>query len=226
MDSIRPPKWPHTLNWPWSPTKHSDDSTHASPERFTNVEVVITEKLDGGNTCLFQGEVYARSVTAPSRDGWMAMVRKHHAWKLTGYPKIALNGEDLYGIHSIVYDPCREQDTFHLFAVRELLECMETATIVSWGEVEFYAALFDMATVPVLYRGSFGSVGDITGWFEQNLPHPSAIGGADREGFVIRLARSITDWEADAAKYIRPRHVQTDEHWRVNWQPCALKESE
>ncbi len=229
MDSIlsaldpRPPKWPHTLNWPASPTKHADDDTHPCPERFTNVRVVITEKIDGGNTALRQGEVYARSVTSPSHDGWMAMVRKHHAWKTVAWPLLTLNGEDLYGIHSIRYEPMREQDTFRLFAVRQQLDDSITE-IMPWEDTAIYADLFDMLTVPVLFQGKFETVDQITAWFETNLKLPSAIGGADREGFVIRLERSIIDWEADASKYIRPKHVQTDEHWRVNWQPCALKE--
>ena len=86
---------------------------------FVGREVVITEKLDGGNTCLYGGEVYARSTGAPSHAGWMGMVRKHHAWKTVDTrPDVVLYGEDLFGIHSIEYDAMREQDTFRLFAAR------------------------------------------------------------------------------------------------------------
>ena len=50
--------------------------------------------LDGSNTLLHQGEVYARSVSAPATGKWLAMVRKHHAWKVTE-PDVFLYGEDI-----------------------------------------------------------------------------------------------------------------------------------
>src|SRR3546814_4819825 len=56
-------------------------SYHGDPKFFLNRPVVITEKLDGGNTCLWNGQVYARSVESPANDGWFAMVKKHHAWR-------------------------------------------------------------------------------------------------------------------------------------------------
>ena len=71
-------KYPSTPYWPWSPTIGRGDAVHAEPERFVDKPVVVTEKLDGGNTLLHAGEVYGRSVAAPSRGKWMAMVKKHH----------------------------------------------------------------------------------------------------------------------------------------------------
>ena len=71
-------KCPSTPYWPWSPTIGRGDDVHTDPERFAGEEIVATEKLDGGNTLLHAGAVYARSVAAPSTGKWMAMV-KHHA---------------------------------------------------------------------------------------------------------------------------------------------------
>lgn len=116
-----PPKYPRTPHWPWSATIHSDDKTHQNPERFAGRSVLITEKMDGGNTCLFNGEVYARSVSSPSRNAWMSMVRKHHAHKTLhpDYKDVALYGEDIFGVHSIEYNPVRENETFMLFAAQD-----------------------------------------------------------------------------------------------------------
>jgi hypothetical protein len=243
MDQPHPPKWPSTLNWPDSPTKHSDDSTLESPEAFVRVPVVVSEKIDGGNTGLYRGEVYARSVSGPSHAGWMAMVRKYHAWKTSYHPNLVLNGEDIYGIHSIRYEPVLPQDTFRLFGVRirscDLAEMgggyggvpceslSDEYVMLSWDEIEAQAASFDMRTVPVLFRGQFDSVQQITEWFRDNLKQPSAIGGPDREGFVIRHAGRIlqSQWGTKAAKFIREKHVQTNQHWSMNWQPCPLKDS-
>ena len=71
-----------TPYWPWSPSIGWDDSVHPDPSRFVGEDVVATEKLDGGNILLQGGKVYARSVAAPSEGKWMAMVKKHHAWKV------------------------------------------------------------------------------------------------------------------------------------------------
>ena len=81
-----PMKYPRTQHWPWSMTIHSDDSTLLHPYLFVGKQVIVTEKIDGSNTCLMNGEVYARSVSAPSHNGWFAMVRKHHGWKTLDKP--------------------------------------------------------------------------------------------------------------------------------------------
>ena len=45
-------KYPSTPNWPWSPSIGRGDDMHADPDRFVGEDVVVTEKLDGGNTLL------------------------------------------------------------------------------------------------------------------------------------------------------------------------------
>ena len=91
------PKYPSTPYWPWSPTIGRGDDVLQRPERFVGQAVVATEKLDGGCTLLHGGRVYARSVSTPSKAKWMAMVKKHHAWKVTE-PDLWLYGEDIYGV--------------------------------------------------------------------------------------------------------------------------------
>lgn len=220
-----PRKYPSTKHWPWSQTVHRDDSVLPDPAVFLNKDVIITEKLDGGNTCLWNGEVYARSTTAPSHAGWMGMVRKHHAWKTHEYD-VQFYGEDLFGIHSIEYDPMKQEETYRLFATRFTCDRFgqDNDVFHEWGTVEWFANKLEVPTVPVLYRGSFSSVEDITSWFETHLTQPSSIGG-EREGFVIRSEECFhaTDFSQNVAKYVRANHVQTDEHWTRNWKTCRLK---
>lgn len=199
-------KYPSTPYWP-------DNS-----EFFVNKEVVITEKLDGGNTCLHNGEVYARSNNAPSHHGWMAMVRKHHGFKSLVNPEVIFYGEDIYGIHSIEYNPVKEDKTFYLFAVRDF------DWFVSWYTVEHKALEMSLPTVPVLFAGIFSSTKEITKFFEEQLKLPSAL-GPEAEGFVIRTTEGFRaeDFTKNVAKFVRPNHVQTDEHWRKNWQPCKIE---
>lgn len=213
-----PHKYPSSPHWVASPEVHRDDSTHQDPEFFLGVEVGISEKLDGGNTCLNAGEVFARSTGQPATQGWFAMVKKHHAWKtLTLDPQIAVYGEDLYGIHSIVYDALKEDETYRVFNIREGDEWM------SLDERTALATQLGFLTVPLLFRGTFHSVKEITQWFEHHMREPSAL-GPQREGFVMQLTRRFHNdiFPEAVAKYVRKGHVQTDEHWTRNWKPAAL----
>ncbi len=221
-----PPKYPSTPHWPWSQKVHRDDTYHTEPEFFLGKRVIITEKLDGGNTCLWNGNAYARSTTAPAGDGWFAMVKKHHAWKTHGNMHGAHYGEDLYGIHSIEYAPMPENKTFRLFAYRRFDENGHDE-FASWDEVFDESEIIDVDLVPIMFTGFFHSVERITEWFEENLKKPSELGGP-REGFVMRTwdAFPASEFRRHVCKYVRANHVQTDEHWTKNWQPCKTTESE
>jgi len=215
-----PEKYPRTLHWPESETIHADDKTHTDPEFFIGKQVVITEKLDGGNTCLYNGKAYARSTTMEAGDGWFAMVKKHHAWKTTNIDRYAYYGEDLYGIHSIEYDALDEGETFRLFAVLD----NETNMFLPWEEVVQHAVQNDFLTVPVIHPGGvFFSVQEITDWFKVAMEYGSELGDTT-EGFVLRLADEIPfdKFGIQACKYVRRNHVQTDQHWRKNWKACKL----
>ena len=210
-------KYPSTRYWPWSPGRGREDSVHADPRRFVGAPVVATEKLDGGNTLLHGGRVYGRSVSAPSDAGWMAMVKKHHSWKVTE-PDAYLYGEDIYGLHSIAYDPVPEDRTFYAFALR-----VRAGAFSSFDELETYAGGKGIPVVPVLFRGQFGSIEEIRAFLDRAHNEPSALGG-EREGIVLRLARGFPEREFpdNVCKSVRAGHVQTDEHWTRNWQPCRI----
>ena len=216
MDIV--PKYPRTYHWPWSPQVHQDDSYHRDPTVFVGPEVVITEKLDGGNTCLARGDVFARSTGQRATAGWFAMVRKHHAYKTVGFPEdLYTYGEDLFGIHSIAYDPISESGTYFVFGARR------ADVWYSWSDLVIHAADMGLRTVPLLFRGAFKSVDEITAWMHARIKQPSTI-GPQTEGFVIRFADSFhnSEFQTKVAKYVRKDHVQTDEHWTKNWKPATL----
>ena len=179
--------------------------------------VVVTEKLDGGNTLLHAGKVYALSVSARSDGKWMAMVKKHHAWKVNE-PDVSLYGEDIYGVHSIEYESVPEHETFRAFALRH-----GEGAFASFAEVEAYAKEREIPVVPVLFEGCFRSVVEIRAFVERAHGESSVLGGA-REGVVLRLARGFRapEFQNNVCKSVRTGHVQTDEHWTRNWRPCRL----
>ena len=210
-------KYPRTPYWPWSPSIGRGGDMHANPDRFVGEDLVVTEKLDGGNTLLHAGKVYSRSVSAPSEAKWMAMVKKHHAWKVTE-PDVWLYGEDIYGVHSIEYEPVAEQATFHAFTLRH-----GDGAFAAFAELEDYAAQRNIPIVPVLFKGRFQSVAEISAFMTRAHGESSALGG-EREGVVMRLACGFAaaEFQDSVCKSVRPGHVQTDEHWTRNWRPCRI----
>ena len=210
-------RYPRTPYWPWSPAIGRGDDVHANPDRFVGEDVVVTEKLDGGNTLLHAGKVYARSVSAPSGNKWMAMVKKHHAWKVNE-PDVYLYGEDIYGVHSVTYAPVAERETFYAFALRD-----GAGAFAAFDEVEAYAKQREIPVVPVLFRGRLRSVAEISAFMKQAHGEPSTLGG-EREGVVMRLARGFpaAEFQDNVCKSVRAGHVQTDEHWTRNWRPCRI----
>lgn len=178
---------------------------------------MITEKLDGSNILLHGGEVYGRSVSAPSEGKWMAMVKKHHAWKVTE-PDIYLYGEDIYGIHSITYGAVPENRTFYAFSLRD-----GTGAFASFAEMSAYAIRRSIPVVPVLFEGTFHSVAEIRAFVNQAHEESSVLGG-EREGIVIRLAGGFPESEfpLNICKSVRVGHVKDDEHWTKNWQSCKM----
>lgn len=216
------PKYPRTMHHPASPGLQNDDRVCEYPDEILNQPVIITEKIDGGNTCLFNGEVYARSTGQPSTAGWFAMVRKHHAWKTIGDTNRFYYGEDIFGVHSITYDPIPEDETYRLFGVLDQSD-PEQPHWLSWEETEATAEEKGMKTVPVLFSGTFANQRDLVRWFEDQIKLPSSLGG-EREGFVIRSTDRIKPEEFSTCvmKFVRSGHVQTDQHWKMNWKPCKF----
>ena len=210
-------KYPRTPYWPYSPGHPRDGDSLADPNGFVGRPVVVTEKLDGSNTLLHQGEVYARSVSAPATAKWLAMVRKHHAWKVTD-PDVFLYGEEIYGVHSIEYDPVPEDRTFYAFALR-----FADGSFGSFTEMAEYARGHAIPVVPVLFEGTFGSIRQVRDFVRQAHAEPSALGG-EREGVVLRLAAGFPspDFKHSVCKSVREGHVQSDEHWSKRWRPCRI----
>ena len=210
------PKYPRTPYWPHSPST-GDGKRLANASYFVGEPIVVTEKLDGSCTLLHQGAVYARSVDAPTSAKWMAMVKKHHAWKVAE-PDMFLYGEDIYGVHSIEYGPVPENETFYAFALRD-----GQGLFCSFGALADYASQRDIPVVPVLFDGTFRTDDDLQNFIGEAHAQPSALGG-EREGVVIRLASSFpaSEFSHSVCKSVRASHVQTDQHWTRHWRPCRI----
>lgn len=221
-------KYGRTYHFPFSPGTTSDDRiNHDYWSDIQNIEeLVITEKLDGENTCINQFGVFARSHAAPTRHPWAGYLKQR--WELikNDLGNIEIFGENLYAIHSIVYPKIEEH--FYVFAIREKNKWL------SWEEVKFYASLLDFALVPEIKTINK----PIDEYLFKNeildiIKNESFYGSLDSisnvnctmEGVVVRNTNAylVEYFKQNVFKYVRKGHVNTDQHWSRNWKRAKLK---
>lgn len=207
-------KYPRTYHFPFSEGAVNDDRIQDEWQALLAQEIVVTEKLDGENTCIKSSGVYARSHGAVNRNPWAKPIWE--IWDRVGksLQDLHLFGENLYAIHSITYE--RLDSHFYLFAVRD------NGLWLSWDEVEWYAQLLDLPTVPLLERGTFTAT-QLQKIIANQQAQGSCFGGKS-EGVVCRNAAAFpeTEFAQQVLKYVRKNHVQTDEHWIRNWKRAPL----
>lgn len=210
-------KYGRSFHLPFSPGTTSDDRIAKSVETLLNVDIVISEKLDGENCGLTRDGVYARSHATFTTSGWSKEVRQMHSYlKNDIAEEMTVFGENMEGVHSIEYENLRSY--FYLFGIRE------GERWYSWQETEEYAYLLGVPTVPVLFKGSFRTAEELEQTVSDLVSQPSALGGK-REGIVIRLAGSFTveEFPVSLMKWVRKGHIQSDQHWTRTWRKAILK---
>ena len=188
-----------TWKYPRTPYIHEIGVKHLIGRRC-----VITEKMDGENTSIHgDGRVHARSlisVSHPSRD-WV----KAFAANLCIPVTYRICGENVYARHSIGYT--RLSSFFQAFSVWEDDVCF------SWDDTISVLENVGVRHVPVLFD-------DVLSTTLIDTIHRS-IDTKTMEGYVIRLADSfrLADFQVSVVKWVRPGHVQTDDHWM--YQPVV-----
>jgi ATP-dependent RNA circularization protein (DNA/RNA ligase family) len=206
-------KYPKTPHLPWSPGLQNDDRLMPDTECFHGKWIVVTEKMDGENTTMYNDAIHARSLDGrhhASRD-WVKGLHgsiKHlipDGWRICG--------ENLYAKHSIHYEDLKSY--FMVFSIWEYDRCL------NWDETMEYSEDFGLKTVPVLYTGPWED------WVRIRTLTDALTIEDGREGYVVRLYDSFgyNEFDRSVAKYVRKGHVQTDEHWMTQAVvPNKLKE--
>lgn len=197
-------KYPRTPHLPGSPGSTSDDK-HISREGLallsSGIDLVVTEKLDGGNYTMTRDHAFARSLDGtshlwdnPAKALWASIRHDIPAgWRVSG--------ESLYARRSVAYTDL--PGWFVVFGVWNDLD-----ELISWGETAEWAELLGLPLAPVLYRGADFSAASAA-WADQR-------DSATSEGFVMRDSRSFhgRDFATRVAKWVRADHVQTSASWR------------
>lgn len=193
-------KYPRTYHLSWSKSVHDDDKIISSLAPFVGQRVVVTEKMDGENTTLYSDYIHARSLDSrhhPSRD-WVKQFWGQichnipHGWRICG--------ENLFAKHSIFYDNLSSY--FMGFSIWN-----EQNICLDWDSTLIWFNKLGISPVPVIYDGLFN---------EKQLQRlERELDFSKQEGYVIRLASAIAyqDFSQQVAKYVRHKHLQTDDTW-------------
>ena len=215
-------KYPRTYHLPFSPEVHSDDKVCDILDLEKIIErkipVVITAKLDGGNSALTPQGVFARSHAQETSCPSFNYIKNVHY-----YPNVEeitkddlkVFGENLFAIHSIEYENLK--DYFYVFNI------VKGDRFLSFDDVEEWATNHNMQTVPVIYEGIIPSVAWLEKYLAYELKQPCELGNT-REGFVVRVKDwfPVSEFSKNVFKYVRSGHVQSDEHWSRNWKQAKL----
>ncbi len=193
-------KYPRTFHLPDSPGATADDKVQTDLS-WLDGELVVTEKLDGGNLTFTRDAMYARSVDS----GTHAWDRPAKAlWAMTSYripDDWRVCGESMWARRSIAY-----RDLPGVFIVFGIWD--ETDTLLGWDDTVDWAKRLELPVVPVLYRGA--SLSDArAAWSTQHNSENS-------EGFVVRTAGRIhaAEFTTKLLKWVRTEHVRTEATWR------------
>lgn len=218
-------KYPRSLHLPFSPGASSDDKIMSEEEfeKFLDIEVVITEKLDGSNVCLTKHQVYSRSHSGPATHKSFNPLKKLHAYLKQDIPEgISVFGEWCYAVHSIEY--LMLQSYLNIFAVRD----DKTEEWADWDEVVLWADELGVATVPVILRGVISDKYKLKELIVE-FSKLNSFYGPTREGVVLRRTSPLKINKLNQieglGKWVRENHVQTDEHWKnkpIVVQPCIM----
>jgi len=194
-------KYPRTYHVPWSPGTQSDDRFLYDLSHFVGQDVVVTEKMDGENTSLYHDHLHARAVETLAKHPSRTFIRSLHARVAKDIPEgWRVCGENIAAVHSIEYE--KLPSFFMVFSIwNEKNECL------SWDETVEWCSLLDLQHVPVLYRGLWDETTMMTLHEKLDL--------SKQEGYVVRRSEkfSYENFGVFCAKWVRPKHVQTDEHW-------------
>lgn len=202
-------KYPRTLHLPWSLGRSRDDLILTSTSTFEGEPVVITEKRDGENTTIYSDGIHARSMNSSYHESrsWVNQLQARIGHELPNGWRVC--GENLYAQHSIPYFLNTYLEVFSIWD--------ETNTALSWTATEEWSDLLGLTTVPVLYAGIWPGRDFLDNLWAQ-CDHSKV------EGYVVRVAGRVpfAEFSTSIAKFVRPNHVTTAQHWKRNWKPNKL----
>jgi len=193
---------------------------------FIGRRIIITEKIDGENSCFKAdiGQIFARSHSTPNfhpSSNYIKRLFEQKYYVNLLNPDYWYFGENTFGIHSIEYNDMGTY--FYLFNIYDI----KRQIWLSWDDLVEEANRIGIAHAPVIFDGEIKSLLEIKTMLEDMVKYNNkSLLGGECEGGVTRIADSFTtdEFKQVVAKYVRKGHVQTDEHWKLNWKQAPLSD--
>lgn len=162
---------------------------------------------------MYRAGFHARSVdykAHPSRN-WLWGIHRRVGHEIPEGWRVC--GENLYAVHSIKYAHL----TTH-FMVHSVWD--DRNECLAWDEIEEWAEMLGLRTVPVLWRGAWDEARVRACWAPE-------LDGDECEGYVVRVARRFRYREFPRAvgKYVRGGHVRPHGRWSAVIEVNGLKEA-
>lgn len=194
-------KYPRTYHLPFSGAKTKDDKTLKDTKHFEGKEVVVTLKMDGENTTMYNNYIHARSIDSGNHES-RNYVKNIHGKIMGDIPeKWRICCENLYAKHSIEYN--KLESYAYIFSIWD-----QDNRCLSWDQTKEWSQLLNIPLVPILYEGLYDEK-KIKALISDKYQNE------EMEGFVVRLKSdfSYRDFKKSVAKYVRTNHVHTHGHW-------------
>jgi len=194
-------KYQRTYHVSWS-NLLKDDRMLENEDHFEGKRVVVSLKMDGENTSVYNDYVHARSLDSTPHESrkWVKGLWSQISYLMDEDMRIC--GENLYAVHSVKYDSLPTY--FMVFSIWFDNKC------ISWDETIEYAKILGIETVPVIYDGIYDKESIIKA-FE---PYRES-----NEGYVIRIADEFlySEFRKSIAKYVRPEFRQAINNSHGHW---------
>lgn len=194
--------WSHMLK---------DDRMLEDEGCFEGKEVVVTLKMDGENTTMYNDHIHARSLDSGGHESrnWVKGLWAQISYLIDDNMRIC--GENLYAKHSIKYTNLKSY--FNVFSIWIDNMCL------SWDETVEYAGILGLETVPVIYRGIYN---------EKAIKEAFKPYEKSEEGYVVRLAKEFkySDARKSIAKYVRPEFRQAVNSSHGHWISQKIEKNE
>lgn len=199
-------KYPRSWHLPYSEKEASDDKKHTGDDHFIGKNVIVSIKMDGENTTIYNDHTHSRSLNSliDSEDRrWMDALRKSKIEN--NIPNsFRICGENLFYKHTCCYEDLKSM--FYAFSMWDGDKCL------SWDETIAWSNMLGIETVPVIYNGVYNK-DLILEKFTDYIKNNKSV-----EGFVIRLRDEfpLKDFEISLSKYVRKSFVIPDQHWKYS----------
>ena len=200
-------KYPRTPHVPWSDSISDDDRIIKSMNAFKDAEIIITEKMDGENTTMYNDHIHARSVDGKSHPS-QSYVKNYWANMSYNIPDgFRICGENLYAVKNIAYS-----DLSIYFQGFSVWNTHDNNTCLSWDDTIEWFEMLEIEPVKVLYRGKFDV--EMLKKFHKTMDLTTS------EGYIVRTADSFQygQFNTHTMKYVRENHITNNNHWSPNTQ--------